>query len=495
MIHRRISWQLERTRALPTELSGFRQGRSASDSIGDLASSLEEAKTEGKVAHIVFLDIHRAFDALPHSVILERLELIGVRGRSLQFVRAFLSGRTFQIRMGGHTSTTRTVTQGVPQGSVLSPLLFNIVMAGLPPILPQFEAIPVNCAIYADDVALWCTGPTEISTTVQAKLQQALNVATSFFHHAGLTLSAAKTTVLTYRPRGRLKGKYSTLQIYGNRIRREPQVRYLGVIIDDRVNWRPAVQTVLEGARKLLGALCRIAGQNWGSSQQTMMTLYRGLIVNRIMYALPLLNLQQRQWTMLETFHRKAIRICLGLPTSSKNVPTLVEASDSPLQLQAKERALRQISRLAGTKSSYALLNSVTARPSSHFGKVAQTFLDTIGCPENVPPIPPPHREDNHLKIATDIVDLPRRKKVAETVARYIGNETISTYADMIHVYTDGSVKGDSATAAYVVPEMGLRCKDRLSNCTSSTTAEHSYMACHHTSAKIHKLNRPCCLH
>lgn len=162
--------------------------------------------------------------------------------------------------------------------------------------------------------------------------------------------------------------------------------------------------------------------------------------------------------------------------TERSVVLTLVEASDYPLQLQAKERALRQISRLAGTESSYALLNSVTARPSSHFGKVAQTFLDIIGCPENVPPIPPPHREDNHLKIATDIVDLPRRKKIAETVARYIGNETISTYADMIHVYTDGSVKGDSATAAYVVPEMGLSCKDQLSNCTSSTTAELTAM-------------------
>lgn len=62
-----------------------------------------------------------------------------------------------------------------------------------------------------------------------------------------------------------------------------------------------------------------------------------GLIVNRVIYTLPLLNIQQRQWTVLETFQRKAIQICLGLPASSKNISTLSEAGDSLLQHQKRE--------------------------------------------------------------------------------------------------------------------------------------------------------------
>ncbi|KAG0433122.1 hypothetical protein HPB47_020209, partial [Ixodes persulcatus] len=90
-------------------------------------------------------------------------------------------------------STIRSSTQGVPQGSVLSPLLFNIIMAGLPAALPVGGPYPIHCAIYADDVALWCAGPTRLSTTVRAVLQRALDGTASFLHHADPLLQRLMT--------------------------------------------------------------------------------------------------------------------------------------------------------------------------------------------------------------------------------------------------------------------------------------------------------------
>ncbi|KAG0430443.1 hypothetical protein HPB47_022686, partial [Ixodes persulcatus] len=89
--------------------------------------------------------------------------------------------------------TIRSSTQGVPQGSVLSPLLFNIIMAGLPAALPVGGPYPIHCAIYADDVALWCAGPTRLSTTVRAVLQRALDGTASFLHHADPLLQRLMT--------------------------------------------------------------------------------------------------------------------------------------------------------------------------------------------------------------------------------------------------------------------------------------------------------------
>lgn len=472
MIHRRLSWQLEDAQALPPQLSGFRAGCSTVDSIGNLTSSLEQAKAQKHVLHAVFLDIHRAFDALPHNVIMERLRHIGVRGRTYKFIASFLQRRTFHVKIAGHTSSPRDSSQGVPQGSVLSPLLFNIVMAGLPSALPKGDTIAVNCAIYADDVALWCTGPTRISTTIQAKLQQSLNTTAAFLYHAGLTLSVTKTSALSYRPRARLKGKFSSLRVDGKRIRRSTEVRYLGAIIDDRGNWRPAVKHTLNEARKLLGAIRRIGGRNWGASQQVMLTLYRGLIVNRILYSLPLLEILDSQWKTLETFHRNALRICLGLPRSSHNVSTIVEAGDSPLKTQSQERTLLHAARLLRVPSYETLIDSILLRHHSYLGKTMKRFIDHVGYPENIPPLPPPHRQNDHLHITTEIMDLPRRGHVADIVARDIANDVIQSYCNMKHIYTDGSRKDLSTTAAYIIPESNQSSTAKLSYCTDTTTAE-----------------------
>lgn len=86
--------------------------------------------------------------------------------------------------------------QGVPQGSVLSRLLFNVVMAVLPIALPKEKHIPVNVAIYADDIVLWCVGQSSRATTIRASLQDALSTVSSCLAGLGLTASPTETASL-----------------------------------------------------------------------------------------------------------------------------------------------------------------------------------------------------------------------------------------------------------------------------------------------------------
>ena len=148
MVLRRLVYHLEAAGALPDCFSGFRHHRSTADAIGDITSSLEEAKAQGWSAMAVFLDVRKAFDALPHRIIISALRRFGVCGRPLTYICAFLSERTMCVRVGGALSKPRRVVRGVPQGSVVGPLLFASAIASLPAAAKVSEepALPISMA-------------------------------------------------------------------------------------------------------------------------------------------------------------------------------------------------------------------------------------------------------------------------------------------------------------------------------------------------------------
>lgn len=198
MVHRRLTWLLDCLDVLPAEMSGFRRQRCTADAIMDLSSSLEEARAHNHTAHIAFVDIYHAFDALPHATVLNSLRRSGVLGRPLQYIQNFLSNRRLHVKLHGFTSSARLVTQGVPQGSVLSPLLFNVALAELPQYLPQPGLLELHVAIYADDIVLWCSGPTSVGRTVRDTLQCGLDATSGYFSAVGLAISPSKTSSIAY---------------------------------------------------------------------------------------------------------------------------------------------------------------------------------------------------------------------------------------------------------------------------------------------------------
>lgn len=195
----------------------------------------------------------------------------------LKYVEAFLTNRTLVARVPGATSSPRPVMQGVPQGSVISPLLFNLVMAALPCSLSQQQPFPVHISIYADDVAMWCVGPTRRAKKVCNRLQGALNAISHSIETLGLTLSPEKTAALLYRPKGRAPKKALRLTLTGIPVKRVKTYRYLGLLVDDRVTWRPEVKKVLSKCRSLLGVIRCMREHSWGTPQKALLQLYRGL--------------------------------------------------------------------------------------------------------------------------------------------------------------------------------------------------------------------------
>lgn len=186
-------------------MAGFPCHHSTIYCIADLASPLEEARAAAHPAYVMFLDIHRALGALPHSVILQHLRLSGTSVRLQRYIWAFLSDRTFRVNVHDVLSDVRPVTQGVPLGNVLSPTLLNTVMAALPRCFPgRFMKTPVEIAIYADDIVLWSVARGKQRSPARVALQHGFNWTVRYIEEQGQQVSHDKTAMVLFSPRKRV---------------------------------------------------------------------------------------------------------------------------------------------------------------------------------------------------------------------------------------------------------------------------------------------------
>lgn len=479
MVHRRLTHHLETVEALPDCFYGFRRHRCTADAIADIATTLEEGKKKSWTTGVVLLDVSRAFDAVRHDKILAALCRCGVTGRTLRYVEAFLRDRTASVSASGETSSPRSLTCGVPQGSVLSPLLFSVALAALPQAIQIANnkrlKTQVQLAVYADDIALWSSARGAERLTVQAQLQKALNNTRHFLATLGLTLSASKSVVLCAAPHRTHKFQLE-LHLGGLLIPVERKARYLGITLDDKATWTPAVNDVIKAMTKHTSILRMLGGQSHGTSQGLLLQLYKGLILARPLYALPLLHLGEHSWARLERAQRRALRICLGVPPMASSRHTLNEAGMNTVRNAATERALRHLIRIAETPGATKpgrLWSRLVSRQRSGLGKLTDLLHDTAGEPG--PQTTPPAPDEAPLRVEME-AGLRRPKRDVTTIAmRQLAEGHIEEkYEGWCRVYTDGSVDPvqRTAAAAAVTGSGGVGVVERLTFHASSTTAE-----------------------
>ena len=152
MVANRLRWFLESKNLLNENQSGFRKGRNTLDHIIRLHDVVQKAINHKRSVIAVFLDIKRAYDMVWRKGLLSKLILKGVSGRMLQWLSSFLQDRSFVVRVGGSLSKVFSLENGIPQGSVLSPLMFAIMIDDLPSQLNSPHGL------FADDCAIWIDG-------------------------------------------------------------------------------------------------------------------------------------------------------------------------------------------------------------------------------------------------------------------------------------------------------------------------------------------------
>ena len=253
---------------------GFRSGRSTVTALLSVTQEWLSALECGQELCAVFFDYQKVFDNVPHLPLLEKLESLDFNGHIRCWVTDYLTNRTQKVVVNGQSSSSAPVISGVPQGSVLGPLLFLIYINDLTKINLSDGA---KLTLYADDILLFRTinSPMPFRRTL---IKSGAGLAPTFSHSIGpkrkyMIVSRRRTTSIPSSP----------LLLEGHPLVQVKMFKYLGVLLSHDLSWGEHVQSVCSKARKILGLLYGRFYNNAPSN--SLVQLYLSLVRLHLDYA------------------------------------------------------------------------------------------------------------------------------------------------------------------------------------------------------------------
>jgi hypothetical protein len=281
---------------------GFRKNRGTSDAIASLLSSVTEELDKRLFVAVLFFDVRKAFDTVPHETLLNKLELIGVRGIANEIFRDYLKNRKQYVVVGTDKSDTTAILQGVPQGSILGPILFNVLVSDL-----RFLKTSSLKFSYADDLAVVCShsDPEELANALK---QDFLKVK-QFYESNGLRVNPSKSKLLCFGKRDYSRAK-SVLMNEG--VECVDEFQYLGAAIDSDLNFQNFTDNL---ACKMISSCRALSIVRYCMPPQALWTFFHAFVNSHLLYCSFLLSrVSAAGIKRIQVLQKKALKLCFSLP-------------------------------------------------------------------------------------------------------------------------------------------------------------------------------------
>ena len=254
LMHKRIMEYLDKYNILCENQYGFRSGRSCEHALLNAQHTVLDTLNNKKVALLLLIDYSKAFDLVEHTVILNKLYHYGIRGKAHEWFKSYLGNRKQFVHANGVDSQTRDLEYGVPQGSILGPLLFILYINDLPNISKLAKFI-----LYADDANIFITG--DSVNEVMATLNELSPILVSWVSLNGLKLNLKKTNFMIFSRNKKRHQNIPEVIIDGTVIEQKTEARFLGVIIDDKLSWSAHINAVRRKMTRYTGIMYRLKNQ------------------------------------------------------------------------------------------------------------------------------------------------------------------------------------------------------------------------------------------
>ncbi len=304
LVHNQIYDVLTVLGALTDSQAGFRKGHSTTTCLVEFLDVLYKHMDDGKVSGVLFLDLRKAFDTVDHEIVLRKLEVMGLGLSYVLWIKDYLYNRHQVTKVNHIVSDKHIVTCGVPQGSILGPLLFILYINSLPNAMPS----NIHTFLYADDTALVTTG--DSMDTIERNLNASLILAKQWFDNHKLSLNVKKTKGMKFGTKQKLS-QMANLKIAfdSETVEQVYQFKYLGVILDCSLQFDKHVAYVKQKVYTRLKTLGRL---RQFISRSLSLTLYRSLVLPHFNYAdVCYDSMSKSNANQLQSLQNTCLRICL----------------------------------------------------------------------------------------------------------------------------------------------------------------------------------------
>ena len=378
VVSNQLSLHLSQNNLLDPNQSGFKPAHSTETALLAVTEALHGAQAVSHSAVLILLDLSAAFDTVNHQLLLDTLADLGITGTALKWFASYLTDRTYQVSWKGLLSSPRKLLTGVPQGSVLGPLLFSLYTKSLGTVISAHN-LSYHC--YADDTQLFLSFPPS-ATQVEERIAACLTDISQWMSAHHLKLNPDKTELLFF-PAKSSPMRDLTISIDNALVTSVPTAKNLGVVLDSQLSFKAHIASVTRSCRFTLYNIRRIRPF---LTQESAQLLIQTSVISKLDYCNSLLTgLPACALKPLQLIQNAAARLVFNQPKFSHVSPLLRSLHWLPVAARTEYKTLMLAFKAAKGMAPPYLQNLIEPyKPtrslrSANTGKLVEPSLKTPG--------------------------------------------------------------------------------------------------------------------
>jgi retron-type reverse transcriptase len=332
---------------IPPEQFGFRAKSSCETALLTALENWMGEVDKGMVVGALLVDLSKAFDTVSHQILIKDLQEIGCDGEAINWFHSYLTGRQQRIKQGGEVTEWKPVSRGVPQGSCLSPLLFNVYVRQLP------KATATKTVQFADDITNSVADADD--HLVVRKLTESFQFTKSFCEQKELIINTEKTQFIIFKSPTRRLSKDLEIVLDNCSITPAESVKLLGVVLDRHLTFGEHIEKVVKKCTGILGILSRAAPR---LPRNLLCNAYVALVRTHLEYSsATFAGASKTHLKKLDTVQKVAARIICRMPRNCHAAPLIDSLHLESLEVRRHAHVIKLVNAIISKDTHPALEN------------------------------------------------------------------------------------------------------------------------------------------